>query len=472
MKNPITGNLFLLGMVLVLSFVSSAGADPTPLPNNRHIFINVANDAGVKFDIDGPRYGGPGNTYYIKADGGGLNSEWIGSTAADVTKGAFTVPTATPAVSGTLYFNDAGGRGFSDDIILLLSMKGPIPDNFSVHITSSGYTWTPATPGVYNPLKPTTDATGALGTATSPLADGSLNGLPIQPVGMVYQPVAVDETFTKADVIYGPHTAKPGPGTLGVWSLPLYPGQLVSDPSTAEYLMFVDLKAGAMRDATLVDNGSVRVDYSFTNLYGEVSFNMYGWVSAANQGQGISFTNPSTTNGYTVSYTGPPPPVTVPLTVTVAGTGGGTVNSTPSGIACSGPSCSASFDQGAQVTLLALPDSTSTFAGWSGDCTGGSCTVTMDLARAVTATFTAAPRVKAGSATYPTLQEAFDTATATMLSLGVPFSENPVYNRPGIFLQLLGGYDAGYMTAGGVTTINGSFTIGTGSLAVSNVVIR
>jgi len=306
MRKSILWNQFLPGMLLSVSLVSGAAADPTPLPSNRHIFVNVANDSGVKYSIDGPKYGGPTNSYYIKSDGGGLNSEFIAPLAADTAGSATVLTTPASTASGTLYLTDGGGRGFSDDIILLLSVKGPIPDDFSVQIKSAGYTWTPATPGVYNPSKPTTSSTGLLGTATSPLADGSLNGLPIQGTNLVYQPAAIDELFTKADFVYGPHTAKPGPGTLNVWSLPLYPGQLVSDTASAEYLMFIDLKAGAMRDINLIDNGTVKVDYTFTNLYGHASFNMYGWVAAANQGQGISFTNPSTTDGYTVSYTGAP----------------------------------------------------------------------------------------------------------------------------------------------------------------------
>jgi hypothetical protein len=75
------------------------------------------------------------------------------------------------------------------------------------------------------------------------------------------------------------------------------------------------------------------------------------------------------------------------LTVTKAGTGSGPVVSSPSGIAC-GSSCSASFTNGANVTLTATPNSGSVFAGWSGACTGtATCVVSMSAARQVTATF-------------------------------------------------------------------------------------
>ena len=73
--------------------------------------------------------------------------------------------------------------------------------------------------------------------------------------------------------------------------------------------------------------------------------------------------------------------VTVPtpkftVEVQLAGTGAGTVTSSPSGIAC-GSTCTADFDAGTTVTLSAAAGSGSTFAGWSGACAGsGACVLT------------------------------------------------------------------------------------------------
>jgi len=77
------------------------------------------------------------------------------------------------------------------------------------------------------------------------------------------------------------------------------------------------------------------------------------------------------------------------LTVTKAGTGGGTVTSSPSGISC-GVDCTEDYQSNTVVTLTAAADSTSTFSGWSGaGCTGaGTCVLTMSQAASVTATFT------------------------------------------------------------------------------------
>ena len=76
------------------------------------------------------------------------------------------------------------------------------------------------------------------------------------------------------------------------------------------------------------------------------------------------------------------------LTAIKAGTGSGTVTSSPAGINC-GADCSESYAYNTLVTLTAAPSSDSMFDGWSGACAGvGSCVVTMIDAKSVTATFT------------------------------------------------------------------------------------
>jgi len=80
--------------------------------------------------------------------------------------------------------------------------------------------------------------------------------------------------------------------------------------------------------------------------------------------------------------------------VSPAGTGSGTVTSNPTGINC-GAACSASYNSGTVVTLTATASTAgngSSFAGWSGDCTGtAACSVTMSAARDVTPTFNVLP---------------------------------------------------------------------------------
>lgn len=72
------------------------------------------------------------------------------------------------------------------------------------------------------------------------------------------------------------------------------------------------------------------------------------------------------------------------------GDGSGMVTSDPAGINC-GANCATSFAHGAAVTLSAVPDSGSIFAGWAGACNGASptCAFITDGDRQVTATFVA-----------------------------------------------------------------------------------
>jgi phospholipase C len=85
------------------------------------------------------------------------------------------------------------------------------------------------------------------------------------------------------------------------------------------------------------------------------------------------------------------------LTVSLAGTGTGTVTSNPVGINC-GSICSWNFTFGTQVTLTEMPGGTnSTFAGWSVSSCGSNstCMVTMNGNQQVTATFTGPQNINA-----------------------------------------------------------------------------
>ncbi len=261
--------LLFFSLALMLTAASgawTAGAWASTLSSPA--FINVANDAGVKYDLDGAAFSGPNNTYYIKfSGGGGLNSEFITATSTG-SPSLTTITTSSPSVSGSFYPSYGGGVGYQDDLILLVGVQGPIDNNFSLTITSSGYT-------------------GSLGSSKT------------------YQDNVMTETFYKSDFIYGPQTTKPGKTNLN-----LYPGQPSGEP--AEYLMFIDLNVGIL--GTNGNPGHDKVDYSFTNLYGTATFNMYGWNYISPQGQGINWSNDTNTgdsyaSGYVIYDTATPVPV-------------------------------------------------------------------------------------------------------------------------------------------------------------------
>lgn len=93
-------------------------------------------------------------------------------------------------------------------------------------------------------------------------------------------------------------------------------------------------------------------------------------------------------DGFTYSGTVAYSPASYTVSVSRAGTGSGTVTSSPTGIHCAS-ACSHAFAFGTQVALTATAASGSRFTGWSGGgCSGkGTCRLTMNSVKAVKATF-------------------------------------------------------------------------------------
>jgi hypothetical protein len=249
---------YLLAAIALVSTTAVAHADP--LTSNRNIDIRVANDAGALYGS------GPSDTYFINAPGGGLNQLHITTdgSAAGVAGQVTSLSTVPGSTSGGFFVSTTGGRGYNDDIILGISLQGPISDSFSISVRSSGYQWTASSAGVVNPL---------------------------------YNASALNETFNTADFIYGPNTAKPGPGSGFV--LPFYSGQNINDPATAQMLMFVDLNVGNTNLRSQIDSGNAKVEFDVSGLLaGDIlSFNAYAWAFSANVADSsINWTNNLSTN--------------------------------------------------------------------------------------------------------------------------------------------------------------------------------
>jgi hypothetical protein len=166
----------------------------------------------------------------------------------------------------------------------------------------------------------------------------------------------------------------------------------------------------------------------------------------------------------------------ITLAVTLTGSGGGTVSSTPAGIAC-GAECAYQFAYGDQVTLHAEPVY-SVFTGWSGDCSGTEyCLLPMVSDRNVIAHFSKdkehMTRIGDTSIYLPTLQAAYDSAPfgSTIKSWGTEFTEYLDCNQEKV-VTISGGYDTVYNNKDGFTLLNGTLTVSAGSLIVENLVIR
>ena len=161
--------------------------------------------------------------------------------------------------------------------------------------------------------------------------------------------------------------------TLGVTKSGAGAGTVTSSPA--------GVNCGSTCSATFASGTSVTLSAAAS-----AGSTFAGWSGACTGTAATCTVSMSAARTVTATFNGSNP-TSYTLSVTKAGTGGGTVYSTPAGVTC-GTACSASFPSGTVVTLVADVAAGSSFAGWSGACTGtGPCTVTMSSARSVSATF-------------------------------------------------------------------------------------
>ncbi|MFA7198515.1 MAG: PKD domain-containing protein, partial [Methanoculleus sp.] len=234
-----------------------------PLPAGRSLNLYVANDEGVKYNVEnGVTESAKGYTPYVFINntyhfiygggGGGTNALHV-SNDPSVIRGQVTTTTNQ---SGEFWLTFTGGQPNLHDAVLLLAVNGTIPDDFSVRIRSSGYDFEPPIPGVGN---------------------NNTIGDP------VYVDGAINQTFTREDFIYGPQIWRPH----RVSDYPIFVDQNMSDTENTFELMFIDLRLGCTQTKS---DGYVRVEYELNNLTSFAVFNAYGWYSASNHGTGLIMT--------------------------------------------------------------------------------------------------------------------------------------------------------------------------------------
>jgi hypothetical protein len=168
-----------------------------------------------------------------------------------------------------------------------------------------------------------------------------------------------------------------------------------------------------------------------------------------------------------------------PLSVKLSGNGAGNINSSPAGISCVSGTCTVQFGSGSTIILLATPSSSSTslsyFNTWTGcsNAVGNNCTVNINAAKNVTATFTTLNPVHIANGNYySTLQTAYNAATSSkILTQAVKLTGN-LTTSSNKAIKLEGGYDATYSGRRGNTVMQGTLTVSKGSLIVDNLVIR
>lgn len=240
----------ILLMLAVFSFASVAAA---PMEEIYPMYIKVANDNGTHFDLYSDTT--HNNTYKLSPTGGGLNAFHMSNSPTN----HYGCLNRTEVQRGTFYLTDTGGKGYQHEALLLIAVRGDsIPDDFSVHIKSSGYQWTPA-----------------VGTPPASMDD------------VTYVEGAVNETFVKDDFIYGPQNWRPfQPGQ----ALPFYDGQNLQNTTETFNFLFVDLNVGVLGWNSglpnCTDGGAAKVEYSIQNLPSFAAFDTYGWrLTSATDGE-------------------------------------------------------------------------------------------------------------------------------------------------------------------------------------------
>ncbi|GAB4294579.1 MAG: hypothetical protein Fur0034_02480 [Desulfuromonadia bacterium] len=161
------------------------------------------------------------------------------------------------------------------------------------------------------------------------------------------------------------------------------------------------------------------------------------------------------------------------LSLTLSGTGSGSVTSTPPGISCP-PTCSAPFPSGASVTLTPLPDLSSFLSLWSAEgCTLPSpCTVTLDTDRNAGVSFTLKPVSTPSGGWYLSLTDAlWGVAAGETIRLVEGEMTGNVTMARDIPIRLQGGYDPTFATQRSATAIRGEMVIEAGSVEMDSITL-
>jgi fibronectin type 3 domain-containing protein len=142
-------------------------------------------------------------------------------------------------------------------------------------------------------------------------------------------------------------------------------------------------------------------------------------------------------------------------TLTVNKTGTGTV--TAPGINC-GSDCTEQYNQGTVVTLTATPATGSTFAGWSGACTGtGTCSISINTNITVTATFnTASYTITATAGAGGSISPSGSVSVNHGASQTFTIAANSGYNVANV---LVDGSSVGAVTTYTFTNVNANHSI-------------
>jgi YVTN family beta-propeller protein len=234
----------------------------------------------------------------------------------------------------------------------------------------------------------TSDAIDRLHVVT--LANGSVVSVPVgnapmgvatDPDGRIYVGNAGAGTVSVFDPTFNPVTGLPAPKTVRVGSTPFVFGAFTTTgppppPPPAQFVLSLStVGSGTITANPLPASGTYTAGTVVTlTATPAVNFQFAGW-SGACTGSGACVVTMDAAKSVTATFT------LKQFVLTLATVGSGTITANPLPVG-------GTYGAGTVVTLTATPAANFQFAGWSGACTGSSCSVTMDAAKSVTATFT------------------------------------------------------------------------------------
>lgn len=198
---------------------------------------------------------------------------------------------------------------------------------------------------------------------------------------------SLDSSFgSGGEACLGLANAAPGALALAPDGSFIVAGTMTSADASAQMMMVARVTANGTLDSTFGSGGDA------TTQFASGSFDQADAVVVQPDGKVVAAGGSSPSGEFALArYLGgtATAPTSHTLSISSAGSGSGTITSSPAGIIC-GSSCSHAFTAGTAVTLTAVAAAGSTFTGWSGGgCSGtGTCAVTLSADTAVTATFT------------------------------------------------------------------------------------
>ena len=271
------------------------------------------------------------------------------------------------------------------------------------------------------------------------------------------------------------------------------------DPASASFILFIGEPSPPPQGLTLTNRGGSTLEWTVARTQTWLTLTPLSGTGSSSVAVGINpgasgllpglYTDTITVSAVGAENSGVAIPVTLTvgqeyaLTISFASSttpaGGGTIVFTPpppvGAATCSGNPCQRSFFSGTPVTLTAYGDGNSRLDRWSGECAGGSCSVTMSANRAVTATFSYVPpaMIEGTGRYYTSLQAAYGAALngQTIRARMFTFVEDLTLDQAkGVVIK--GGYDTNYAVQPGYTLLQGKLTVEGGAVVTERLTVK